>query len=624
MHEPLRRAGAEARELLVAAAAARWKVAAADCQAEDGRVTHTASGRSLAYGALVAEAAALAPAASPPPAGTPDPSGYTPPPGTGGAAPAAGPALRDPRRWTLLGTSPSRLDVPSKTDGSARFGLDVRVPGMKVATVLRCPVFGGKVRRFDAAPALALAGTLGEVKVLEVTHGVAVVAKDTWSALQAREAVKVEWDEGPLAALTDASITARYAELARGPAAVFRKAGDGAAALARATRRLEAVYETPYLAHATMEPMNCTADVRPDRCTVWVGSQNASNVQQRAAEITGLPPEAVRVENQYLGGGFGRRSETDFVTDAVEISKAIGAPAQVVWTREDDMRHDWYRPATYHVLRAGLGVDGAPLAWTHRLVGPPIIARFAARAIRDGVDPTSIDWAENMPYAFAHLECDTLNHDPGVPVGWWRAVSATQNAFAIECFLDELAHAGGRDPLELRRALLAGHPRHLATLDRVAKEIGWGRSMPAGRGLGLALVESFESIVAQAVEVSVTDGAVKVHRVECAVDCGTVIHPDLVVTQMHSGIVFGLTSALHGDITIDRGRVTQRNFDDYPLMRMSECPRIEVHLVPSGDPVGGIGEVGVPPAAPALVNAVFAATGKRIRRLPIRAEALRG
>lgn len=593
---PLRRAGAQAREMLIAAAARRWKAAPADCRAERGAVVHAPSGRRLAFGALVAEAARLTPPAEPPL-------------GAVGERP-------------LLGTSPPRLDVPEKCDGRAVFGLDVRVPGMKFAAVARCPVFGGTLASVDPAPALAVPGV---ERVVRIASGPAVVATSTWAALRGAAALAPAWDEGPLAGLDGAAISARMAEVARARGAVVRTEGEGAAALARMARTLEAVYETPYLAHATMEPMNATAHVRRDGCEVWVGSQDATGVQAKAAELTGLPKERVVVRLACLGGGFGRRSEHDFVLEAVELSKATGAPVQVVWSREDDVRHDWYRPATLHVLRAGLDASGAPRCWAHRMVGPAILARFAPGALRGGFDPTSTEGAANLPYAFEHIEVDAHIHDPGVPVGWWRSVGSSQNAFVVECFLDEVAHAAGADPVAFRRERLAAHPRHVRVLDAVAERCGWGRALPAGRGLGIAVHESFGSFVAQSAEVSVdAAGRVRVHRVVCAVDCGTVVHPGIVAAQMESGIVFGLSAALYGRITIEKGRVVQSNFHDYPVLAFDECPAIEVLVVPSGDAVGGIGETGTPPIAPAVANAVFAATGKRVRSLPIRPELLKG
>jgi isoquinoline 1-oxidoreductase beta subunit len=595
LHGPLRKAGAQAREMLVSAAALTWGVDRADCRAERGEVVHGATGRRLAYGALVERAATLEVPADPP--------------------------LKDPGDWKILGTRVARLDAREKVDGSAGFGLDVRVPAMRHAAVVRCPVFDGKATGFDPAPARAVRGV---TDVLQISSGVAVVADSTWAAFQGAAALTVRWDEGPLAGLDSAAIRRRFAELAAQPGAVARKEGEGAAALAHAARTLEAVYETPYLAHATMEPMNCTAHVRADACDIWVATQTATGVQQRAAQVTGLKPEVIRVHTQYLGGGFGRRSEQDFVVEALELSRAVGAPVQVVWSREDDLRHDFYRPATYHLLRAGLDEAGKPRVWTHRLVGPAILRRIAAGAIRNGIDPTSVEGAAGLPYAIPNLEVDFVEHDAGIPTGFWRSVGNSQNAYAVECFVDEVAAAAGRDPFDLRRELLAGKPRHLGVLLLAAEKAGWGKPLAAGRARGIALWESFGSFVAQVAEVSVAaDGAVRVLRVVCAVDCGLCMNPAIVEAQMESGIVYGLSAALKGEITIEKGRVVQGNFHDYELLRLSECPAIEVHIVPSREPPGGIGEPGTPPITPAVVNAVFAATGRRVRTLPIRAEELK-
>ncbi len=594
LNVPMRKAGAQAREVLLEAAALTWGVERASCRAERGAVIHEPTRRRLAYGALVGKAATLTPPADPP--------------------------LKGWSQHRLLGTSPARLDGQEKITGSARYGIDVHVPGMLIAAVARCPVPGGIVRTFDATAASAVPGVQ---RVVRIASGVAVVAASTWAARRGADALKIVWDEGPLATLTSAQISRDYAALALKPGATFRKEGDGFAGLATAARTVEAVYETPYLAHATMEPPNCTAHVTAGECTVWVGSQNATGVQRKAAEVAGLPLEKVTVKLQYLGGGFGRRSEQDFVAEAVELSKLLGAMVKVVWSREDDVRHDFYRPASYHVLRAGLDAAGRPVAWSHRMAGPGILKRWYAGAVRNGIDPTSLDVAENLPYEFPHLEMEYILHDPGIPTGWWRSVSASQNAFAIECFIDELAAAAGRDPLALRRGLLEKHPRHRAVLELAAAQAGWGAPPPAGRARGIAMAESFESIVVQVAEVSLVNGAPRVHRVTCAVDCGHALHPDMVKAQMESGIVFGLSAALYGAITIDRGRVQQSNFDDYPVVGIADCPAIDVHLLPQGDPLGGIGEPGLPPIAPAVVNAVAALTGKRVRTLPITAEALK-
>lgn len=584
--EPLRKAGAQAREMLVRAAADTWKVPVTECRAEKGEVLHAGSGRRLAYGALAVKAASL------------------PVPGD--------PPLKAAKDFRILGTLQHRLDGPEKNQGRARFGLDVQVPGMLYAVVERCPVFGGKVRSFDAAPALAVAGVR---HVEPIATGVAVVADSFWAAQKGREALTVEWDEGPLATLSSEAVQRTYADLLQKPGVTARKEGDGAAALAQAARTIEAVYELPYLAHATMEPLNCTAAVG-ERCEVWVGNQNGTNTQATAERVSGLPTDRVRVDLQYLGGGFGRRSEQDFVAEAVEVSKKIGAPVKVVWTRADDMRHDYYRPASRNVLRAGFDATGRPVAWTHRMVGPSILQRWTT--LRNGIDPTSVEGAANLPYGFAHLEVDAIVHDPGVPVGWWRSVGSSANGFVTECFFDEVAAAAKRDPFELRREMLAGHPRHRAVLERCADAFGWAKPLPAGHAKGIAVHESFGSFAAQAAEVSIEGGRPRVHRVTCVVDCGQTVNPDIVTAQMEGGIVYGLTAALYGEITLEKGRVVQDNFGNYPMLRMSECPKIEVILAPSGDPVGGIGEVGTPPVAPAVANAVFALTGKPVRRLPIR------
>ncbi|OGF23035.1 MAG: hypothetical protein A2V63_08660 [Candidatus Eisenbacteria bacterium RBG_19FT_COMBO_70_11] len=595
MTEPLRKAGAAAREMLISAAADTWKVDRATCHAENGAVIHAPSGRKLAYGALAVKAGTLPVPENPP--------------------------LKDAKDFKILGTRRARLDVPAKVDGSAQFGLDVRVPGMLYAMVERCPVFGGKVASVDAALAEAVKGVR---RVLQIGSGVAIVADTLWAARDGRDALRVTWNEGLLASLDSAGIRSTFAELAKKPGASARKEGQGATALAGAARTIEAVYEAPYLAHATMEPMNCTAFVKQDGCEVWVGSQSATGAQRKAAEVSGFPLEKVVVHTMLLGGGFGRRSHQDFVAEAVEISKALNAPVKVVWTREDDMQHDHYRPASYHVLRAGLDVKGVPVAWTHRQVGAGILALIAPQAVQNGLDPTSVDGAENIPYAIPNIEVDYILHDPGVPVWWWRSVGSSHNAFVVECFFDEVAAAAGRDPLELRRELPQGQPRHLAVMELAAAKAGWGKPLPKGRGRGIAVHASFDSYAAQVAEVAVADdGTVRVHRVVCAVDPGHVVNPDTIEAQMESGIVYGLTAALKGEITIAKGRVQQGNFDDYEVLRMNECPAIEVHVAPSGEFLGGIGEVGTPPIAPAVVNAIAAATGKRVRRLPIRAEALR-
>jgi isoquinoline 1-oxidoreductase subunit beta len=587
--KPMRQAGAQAREMLITAAAKRWQVGPATCEANNGRVVHTPSQRHFTFGALAAEAARL-------------------------PVPAAPEIKEEARRAIAPPPDPKRLDSPAKVDGSAVFGADVRVPGMLYASVAQCPVFGGKATAFDPSGALKVPGV---VRVERVGDGVAVLAKSTWAAFRGREALSVTWDEGPLATLDSATIRSKFAELAKQPGQTVRHEGRGAAALTDAARTIEAVYEVPYLAHTPMEPMNCTARVRPGACEVWVPTQSGSGAQQAAAKAAGLELHAVTVHMTLIGGGFGARHRQDYVVQAVQLSQRVGAPVQVVWTREDDVQHDVYRPAAYNLLRAGFDAAGAPVAWTHRIVAPGIATQMGI--LKPGEpDWSTFDGAYNLPYAIPAVEVDFVTHDPGIPLGWWRSVASSQNAYVTECFLDEVAAAAGRDPYELRRELLKDKPRHRAVLDLVAQKAGWGAALPAGRARGIAVHGSFGSFVAQVAEVEVAgDGAVRVKRVVCAVDCGTVVHPDLVRSQMESGIIYGLSAALKSAITIERGRVVQSNFHDYPMLTIDECPAIEVHLAPSGDPVGGIGEPGLPPLAPAVANAVAKATGKPVRRLPI-------
>jgi isoquinoline 1-oxidoreductase beta subunit len=485
-----------------------------------------------------------------------------------------------------------------------------------VANVARCPVYGGSVASFDDSAARAVPG-VREVVQLEEDR-VAVIADDYWAALQGRLALEIAWDEGGNAEQTSEKISGLFRQLAARPGVTARSDGDAEASLARAGSRLEAAYELPYLAHTTMEPMNATADVRADGCDVWAPTQNQTGTQAFAAAIAGLSPEQVAMHTTYLGGGFGRRFELDFISDAVHCSKAVRAPVKVVWSREDDVRHDWYRPASYHVMRAGLGTDGWPVAWTHRMVVPSIVKRVFPNWFQNGLDAEAVEGAVGLPYTIPAVHVDYHDADTGVPTGFWRSVNHTQNAFVIECFIDELAQAAGRDPFEYRRGLLADAPRHLRVLERAASAAGWGTSPGAGRGRGIAVHESFESFVAQVADVSIEDGRVRVHRVVCAVDCGPTVNPAIIEPQIRSAMVYGLTAALYGEITIENGRCVQGNFHDYQMLRIDEMPEVEVHIVESDDRVGGIGEVGTPPIAPAVANAVFALTGQRVRRLPIR------
>jgi isoquinoline 1-oxidoreductase beta subunit len=589
-----RRAGAAAREMLVSAAANQWGVSAAECFAEQNAVTHRPSGRKLGYGELAARAAEL-------------------------AVPKE-PKLKSAEQFRYIGKAVARVDTPDKVTGRGVYGIDVKVPGLLVATVQRCPVFGGKVASFDATKAKAVKGVR---QIVQISSGVAVVANSYWAAKKGREALKITWDEGPNAQLTSAEITRLYAESAKQPGPAARKEGDAAGVLASAAKTFDAVYEVPFLAHATMEPMNCTAHVRKEHCEVWVGTQNQTGTQRTAMRISGLPRESVKINTMLLGGGFGRRGEQDFVADAVETSKAVGAPVKVIWSREDDTQHGHYRPATYNVLRAALDERGAPLAWQHRIVAPSIGTQHG-RPLKDGIDFLMTEGAANLPYGIANLQVEYIHKDLGIPVGFWRSVGASQNAFITESFIDELAAAAKKDPFEFRRDLLGKAARHKGVLELAAQKGDWGKPLPQGRFRGIAVAFSYGSYAAEVAEVSIQkDGKVRVHRVVCAIDCGVFVNPDTVKAQVEGSIVWGLTAALYGAITIDKGRVQQSNFHDYPMLRINEMPVVEVHIIPSNAPAGGVGEPGVPPLAPAVCNAVYAGTGKRIRKLPIRAEELR-
>jgi isoquinoline 1-oxidoreductase beta subunit len=596
--ERVRKAGAAARQMLITAAAENWKVEPANCRAENGYVL-SPTGQRASYGSLVEKASKLDP-----------PQNVT---------------VKNPKDFKLVGKPTKRLDSPDKTNGKAIFGIDVNVPDMLVAVVARPPVFGGKLKSFNADKAKAVSGVR---HVIQIERGIAVVADGFWPAKLGREALQLDWDEGPLAKLDSRKQRDEYAELAEKPGVIAKNEGDAAKALGIAAKNFEASYDLPYLAHATMEPMNCVADVRADSCEIWVGTQFQTVDRDAAVKETGLKPEQVKLHTMLCGGGFGRRAVPDshFVVEAVQISKAIKAPVKVVWTREDDMRGGWYRPRAYHTVSAGLGADGKPVAWQQRIVCQSFIAGtpFEKHIIKDGVDDTAVEGAKDIPYDIPNLLVDWQQAPGGVPCLWWRSVGHSHTAFVVETFIDELAHAAGKDPFEFRRALLDKHPRHKRVLEFVAEKAGWGKAVPAGRGRGIALHESFGSYVAHVAEASVSrDGKVNVHRVVCAIDCGPIVNPDTIQAQLHSGAVFGLTAALYGEITFENGRVKQRNFHDYPMLRMHEMPEVEAHIVPSEEKMGGVGEPGVPPVAPALANAIFAVTGKRIRRLPIRAEDLR-
>ena len=578
----LRQAGASAREMLVAAAAQKWGVDRSACRAEKSTVVNTATNARLTYGSL-AEAAAKLPA-------------------------PANVALKDPSEFKIVGKTRKRLDTPGKVDGSIVFGIDVRLPNMLYAVVERCPVFGGTVASFDDTKAKA---TPGVKSVVKISNGVAVIADSTWAAMEGRRKLVVTFDEGKVAANSTPGITKSFADaVAQGGAAPLRTVGDAAAALASASRKLEAVYQTPYLAHAPMEPLNCTAWVRPDGADVWVSTQMQSSAQQIAAQKSGLPPAKVEVHTEYMGGGFGRRGGVDYIGEAVEVAKSVDVPVKVTWSREDDMQHDTYRPASYCRFAGGVDAEGWPVAWTASIACPA----FAGAN-------TSTEGVRDIAYTVPNFSVDYHDINPGVPVSYWRSVGYSQNCFFAESFLDEMAHAGGKDPVEVRRRFLAKSPRLLAALELAAEKAGWGKPLPPGRGRGVSVVNNIGSNTVQIAEVSVEKGKVKVHRVVCAVDCGAVVNPAGVAQQIASGIAFGL-SALKGGVTIKNGRVEQGNFHQYDVVRIDEMPQVEVHIVPSQAAPGGIGEASTPGIAPAVCNAVFAVTGKRIRQLPIRPEDL--
>ena len=584
---PLRQAGAAAREMLVEAAARRWDVPRADCRAENGQVVHAASGSRLRYGQL-AEAASRLPV----PADVP---------------------LKPASEFKRIGTPTKRLDTAAKTRGEAVYGIDVQRPDMLYGVVARCPVIGGRLAGFDAARARAVPGVRD---VVEISFGVAVVAENTWAALRGREALDIDWNEGPNRNLSTAGIRERLAALAASPGAVARHEGEGAEALARAATRIRAVYEAPYLAHATMEPPNATADVRADGCDLWTGSQIPGLAHSSAAAASGLEPEQVRVHTMLIGGGFGSRGGGNVYAEAVEVSRAAGRPVNLVYSREDDIRHDRFRPVAYARLEAGLDADGRPTAWTGSVACPSWVA------LRNGVDREGVAGLADAPYAFPNVHFEYHPPEVDIPTNYWRSVGHSQNTYFAEAFLDELAAAAGRDPVEFRRGLLDGEPRLRQVLDVAAERSGWGGPLPSGRSRGVAVTHCFGSYNAQVAEISIDRGRLRVHRVTCAIDCGQVVNPDGVVQQMQSGIVYGLSAAMKGEITLEAGRVQQSNFHDYDVLRMDEMPVVDVHIVPSAEAPGGIGEVGTPAIAPAVVNAIAARTGRPIRKLPIRGEDL--
>lgn len=592
-----RQAGAMARALLVQAAATRLGVSVADCRTENGKVI--AGEQSLRYGELVDDATKL-------------------------KAPTEAP-LKDPKDWKLIGKGGKRLDGPEKVSGRAQYGIDVHFDGLLTALVLRSPVFGGSVTSVDDQAAKAVAGVR---QVLQVPSGVAVVADHYWAAKLGRDALKVEWDLGANAALDTPTLRAQFHDLANTDGTPVVASGDATKTLSESSKVIDAEYVVPYLAHAAMEPLNCTVKIGSDSCEIWTGTQFQTFDQMVAAQILGLKPEQVSIHTTFLGGGFGRRANpaADFVTEAVHVAKAAGAPVKTVWTREDDMRGGYYRPMYLHRARVALGDDGMPAAWDHCIVGQSILAGtpFEPMMVKDGVDSTTVEGVADSPYmkAVAHHRVQLHAPRTGVPVLWWRSVGHTHTAFVMETLIDELAQAAGKSPLEYRRTLLKDHPRHLGVLNLAAEKINWEGSKPlVGRARGVAVHESFGSFVAQIAEVSLDQGKVQVHRVICAIDCGIAVNPDGVVAQMESGIAFGLSAALHGALSFKDGRVEQSNFHDYKVLRIHEMPLIETYIVPSTERPSGVGEPGTPPIAPAVANAIAALTGQRLRELPLRPSA---
>lgn len=600
---PVRRAGAAARAMLVAAAAEKMQVPQPECFAEKGWVIHKPSGKKISYGAVASEAAKISPQAEP--------------------------KLKQSAEFKIVGKTTKRYDIPLKVNGKAIYGIDVKLPGLLTASVARSPAFGGKVKSFDADKTMKVKGVKN---VVQISSGVAVVADNFWSASKGRDALEVTWDEGPMAHVSSPDIYKSWAELAKSSTAAQRlKVGDVDGALARGVQQVNSVYEVPFLAHACMEPMNATAHFKGDSVEIWAPTQAPSWNQYWVSQLTSLKPEAITVHITYLGGGFGRRLESDYVVEAVEVSRAAGnVPVKVVWTREDDMQHSPYRPASHSELSAALDANGAVVAWRHRIVGASIIQYFKtfSHLMRsDGLDPTSVQGAgDYFPYDIPNVLVDYINNNPGVPCGFWRSVGNSQNGFILESFVDELAHAAGRDPYQYRQQLLSKPPaaRLLAVLDLAAEKAGWGKPLPTDRHRGIAAHFAYGSYCAQVAEVSVANGgAVKVHRVVAAIDPGWVVNPDTLTAQVQSGIIYGLTAALYGEITVKDGRVEQSNFGDYPMLRMREMPNVEVHILQGQGDQGGGGEPGTPPIAPAVCNAIFAATGKRIRKLPIQPDLLR-
>jgi isoquinoline 1-oxidoreductase beta subunit len=589
--EPLRKAGAAARMMLVAAAAQQWQCDPSSCMAQGGKVLHASGDRSASYAELAEAAARL-----------PVPQDIK---------------LKDPNSFKIIGTPVRRLDSPEKVDGTAMFGLDVRLPDMVYAAIVNCPVFGGTLASVDDSNAKKIPGVR---QVVKFDNGVAVIGEHTWAAKRGAAALQIQWNEGPSASVSTKQIVDDMAHASQRTGAVARKEGDVNNAFSSAKTRVDAVYVQPFLAHATMEPINCTVHVRPDGCDIWLGTQVPTRIRDAGMKATGLPADKIFVHNHLLGGGFGRRLEFDMATQALKIGKALGVPVKVTWSREEDIQHDMYRPCYYDKLSAGLDANGKPVAWTHRIVGSSVLARFAPPAFKDGIDPDAVEVASDLPYDLPNQLVDYVRLEPhDVPTAFWRGVGPTRGTFVVESFIDELAIQAKADPVEYRRALLGKSPRARNVLDVATQAAGWGKqSVPQGQGRGVSVMHAFGSFFSIVADVAVDkDGAVKVNRIVCAVDCGMVVNPNTVEAQVQGGIIFGITAALYSEITIKDGRVEQSNFTDYRMLRIHETPPVEVHIVKSMESPGGIGEPGTAALAPAITNAIHAATGKRLRQLPV-------
>ena len=592
---PLRHAGATARQMLIMAAAQSLGVDQASLATEPGAVVHTASNRKVPYGDLVDAAAKL-----------PLPKDVV---------------LKDPSKFRIIGTPAKRLDAAGKVNGTAKFGIDAQVPGMKIATVSASPVFGGTVKAFDEAAAMKIAGVR---QVVKLDNAVAVIADHYWAARQGLEAAAVQFDDGPHASVTTDDVIAQLASESEKPGAVAKNDGDPVGAYDKAATKVDLIYQAPFLAHATMEPMNCTVHARPDGCDVWVGTQIPGIAQEVTASVLGLKPEQVTIHNHLLGGGFGRRLEVDFIAQAAAIAKQSKTPVKVVWSREEDIQHDMYRPYYYDRFKVGLDEVGNPISWSHRIAGSSIMARFFPGAVKDGVDPDAVEAAIDNIYGIPNFHVDYVRVEPpAIPTAFWRGVGPTHNIYVIESVMDELAAKAGKDPVAYRRALLEKNPRALAVLNAATEKADWGKPLGPRKGRGVSVQLAFGSYMSQVAEVSVSEkGEVRVDRVVVAVDCGVVINPDTVAAQLQSGIIFGITAALYGEITIKGGRVEQSNFDNYEMLRIDAAPKIEVVIIKSGEAPGGLGEPGTCGITPAVGNAIFAAIGVRVRKPPFKPEAL--